>query len=281
MNNLVVRAITGALFVALILGSIFWNEAAAYGVLTSFMILGLIEFYKLFNDHKEINIDWRIGLAMSVSIYGLLSFAIFDHIPKVLMFCVIPVIFAVLLIELWRKKKNPLLNISVLMFGMFYLTAPFFLTIMLNHRDIQISSPYIEFNQISLIAGMFILVWTNDTFAYLSGRLFGRTKLFERISPKKTWEGTIGGIVLTIAASYIISIYTDNLDTMYWLVAGALIAVCSILGDLLESLFKRSLDVKDSGTILPGHGGILDRFDAMLFAAPFFVCWTYLYMYFV
>ena len=280
MNNLIVRAITGALFVAVILGSIFWNETASFAVLSGFMILGIIEFYKLFNNNENIDIDWRIGLGMSVLIFGLLSVVNFGHLPSVILWSIVPIILVFMLIELWREKKNPILNIAVLLFGMVYLITPFMMTIMLNHGDVQLSSNYIDYKQIPLIAGMFILVWTNDTFAYLSGRAFGKTKLFERISPKKTWEGTVGGVILTIGVSYLLSMYTDASDAVYWMVAGAIVSICAILGDLLESLFKRSLDVKDSGTILPGHGGILDRFDAMLFAAPFFVAWTYLYIYF-
>ena len=124
---------------------------------------------------------------------------------------------------------------------------------------------------------MFLLIWTNDTFAYLSGRFFGKTKLFERISPKKTWEGTIGGIIFTIIVGISISYWTIEYNMFFWVFAALLIAPCSIFGDLLESLFKRSLNIKDSGNILPGHGGILDRFDAAIFAIPFFYTLVIIY----
>jgi phosphatidate cytidylyltransferase len=176
-----------------------------------------------------------------------------------------------ILAELWTKKEHPLINISVLVFGIIYVVGPFYLTIDMNLRD----DSYMP----SVVA-MFLLIWTNDTFAYLSGRLFGKTKLFERISPKKTWEGTIGGIVMTILLGFIIGTYINQGETMFWIISAIIIAPCAIFGDLLESLFKRSLGIKDSGTILPGHGGILDRFDAALFSIPFFYCWTMIYHYF-
>ena len=122
------------------------------------------------------------------------------------------------------------------------------------------------------------MIWTNDTFAYLSGRFFGKTKLFERISPKKTWEGTIGGILFTIVASIILYQFSDVRYTIvFWIVSAIIIAPGAIFGDLFESLLKRSLGVKDSGKILPGHGGLLDRFDASLFTIPFFYCWMIIY----
>jgi phosphatidate cytidylyltransferase len=126
---------------------------------------------------------------------------------------------------------------------------------------------------------MLLIVWTNDTFAYLVGRFFGKTPLFERISPKKTWEGTIGGIFFAIVAAYLIA-YFSEMDWIYWTIAAVIIAPAAILGDLLESAFKRSLQVKDSGNILPGHGGILDRFDATLLAAPLFFIFHIIYVYF-
>ena len=117
---------------------------------------------------------------------------------------------------------------------------------------------------------MFILIWTNDSMAYATGRLIGKTKLFERISPKKTWEGTIGGIIFTLGAGFLWSFYVSELPLIFWIICSPLVAVAAIFGDLFESQIKRQLGVKDSGTILPGHGGILDRFDAALMAIPIF-----------
>ncbi len=117
----------------------------------------------------------------------------------------------------------------------------------------------------------------NDTFAYLSGRIAGKTKLIERISPNKTWEGTIGGIIFTILAGIAVGYLFDSEHILFWIVSAIIIAPCAILGDLIESLFKRNLDVKDTGNIMPGHGGILDRFDATFLVVPFFLAWAFIY----
>lgn len=278
MSNLVVRSITGALFVFVILGSIFWNETISLAVLSIFMTLGLIEFLMLFKASDKVSIRWELGLAYGVIMFGLFVAALFNQIPQILLITSFPLTFLLMLTELWRKKENPILNMSVQLLGAIYVILPFFLMILLNHGDTRMN--WQGDKEIPLLAGMFILVWTNDTFAYLTGRLLGKTPLFERVSPKKTWEGTIGGILLTIAAGYVISLFSTNYGFTFWLVSGGLIAVCAILGDLLESVFKRSLNIKDSGNILPGHGGILDRFDAALFAAPFFISWVYFYIFF-
>lgn len=279
MKNLLVRTITGLLFVCIIIGSILWNDLSATIVFSIFMFIGLIEFYKLFKKHELINVRWESGFLLGLLIYGLLISVTYDYLPLISISIILPIVFLFALLELWRKKENPLINMSILLFGVVYIVIPFFLIVLINHLENLTSS--LNTNKLPLVAGMFILVWSNDTFAYLTGRMIGKTKLFERISPNKTWEGTIGGIVFTILAGYLIAFFTtDTSDTLFWIISAFIIAPCSIVGDLLESLIKRSLKIKDSGSILPGHGGILDRFDAALFAIPFFTAWTFFYMYF-
>jgi phosphatidate cytidylyltransferase len=121
----------------------------------------------------------------------------------------------------------------------------------------------------SLIVGIFLLIWINDSFAYLVGKSIGRTKLFPSVSPKKTWEGTIGGLVFTMGAAYMMAKYEPILNSLEWLVMATVIVIAGSFGDLVESKLKRSAGVKDSGAILPGHGGMLDRLDSLIFAAPF------------
>jgi phosphatidate cytidylyltransferase len=123
-----------------------------------------------------------------------------------------------------------------------------------------------------------LLIVCNDIFAYLVGYFFGSHQLIA-LSPKKTWEGTIGGLFFTVLLGFIIGAYINQGEILFWVISAIIIAPCAIFGDLLESLFKRSLGIKDSGTILPGHGGVLDRFDAALFAIPFFYCWSIIYLY--
>ena len=271
MNNLVLRSITGALFAIVVLGSILWGPYSQAIVFSIFMVLGLLEFYALFNTHSFVQVSKEIGVFIGIFIFCLLVGVSLEWLPIISILFIFPLFFTLILAELWRKKEHPLINISVLVFGIIYIVIPFFLTIDLNLR----STSYLP-----TVIGMYLLIWTNDTFAYLTGRLVGKRKLFERISPKKTWEGTIGGILFTLLLGYIIGAFINQGEELFWVISAMIIAPCAIYGDLLESLFKRSLDIKDSGHILPGHGGILDRFDAALFAIPFFYCCAMFYEYF-
>lgn len=271
MNNLLQRSITGAIFAIVVLGSILWDPYIQAIVFSVFMVLGILEFYNLFNTHNYVQVSKEIGVFIGLFIFSLLIGISFQWLPVISILFIFPLFFTLILVELWRKTEHPLINISVLVFGIIYIVIPFFLTIDLNLRNTS---------YLPSVVGMYLLIWTNDTFAYFSGRLFGRTKLFERISPKKTWEGTIGGILFTLLVGYIIGAFVNRGEEMFWVISAIIIAPCAIFGDLLESLFKRSLNIKDSGNILPGHGGILDRFDAALFAIPFFYCWAMLYEYF-
>jgi phosphatidate cytidylyltransferase len=184
-------------------------------------------------------------------------------------------VFLVILNELWRNVENPILNISLLVFGAGYTLLPFYMILAL--ADLSQKYAYI----FPLALGMYLLIWTNDTFAYFSGRLFGKRPLFARISPKKTWEGTIGGLLFTLLIGYVLFLTTNELPLTFWIVSALIVAPAAIVGDLLESLFKRSVGAKDSGTLLPGHGGILDRFDAVLFTVPFYYFWSLFYIHYI
>lgn len=271
MNNILVRSLTGAVFISLVLFPLFWIDSSIIIMFCFFMALGLIEFFKFFKESTVVDIRWEIGLTYSLFLFGVVAGIALGKLPFIAFFALFPLLFIVFLTELWRKKENPLLNLSVYALGILYIVVPFILM-----TTFAISDE----NDFPLLAGMFLLIWMNDTFAFLSGKFFGKTKLFERISPKKTWEGTIGGVIFTLFAAAAITFLFDEKHLIFWLISAVIIAPCSILGDLLESLFKRNMSIKDSGTILPGHGGILDRFDATLLTVPFFVTWAAIYMYF-
>lgn len=281
MNNLIVRSITGALFVAVILGSILLDDLYATGVFAAFMVLGLVEFNKLFQSHRTIEIDWRIGSLFGMAIFGIAVAGVYQVVPLAIFSLIVPLLLIMMLTELWRNKKNPILNSTIQIAGIFYIVMPFFLVTWMNYEDhIFHESRGIEGFFMPKVGAMFLLIWTNDTFAYLTGRFIGRTKLFERISPKKTWEGTLGGVAMTVLVGYLIGAYVGSgQDIAFWIGAALIVAPCAILGDLYESMFKRSLKIKDSGSILPGHGGILDRFDAVFFSVPFFMAWAAIYPY--
>ena len=187
-------------------------------------------------------------------------------------------------IELYRKKNNPFGNIGWTLLGILYVALPLsmlvitFTPYMLLRNYFQtgdfVPASFTPAYQHGEIITFFVLIWISDTMAYVCGRLFGKHKLFERVSPKKTWEGYIGGLIFTgVAGFYIANLILYNNYNWHqewiWTCTAVVISVTGTLGDLSESLFKRSIDVKDSGNILPGHGGILDRFDALFLATPF------------
>jgi phosphatidate cytidylyltransferase len=168
----------------------------------------------------------------------------------------------VFIYEMFRKNDNPFENIAITLLGIIYIAVPISLFWPIAYRE-----NIYQYNS-SLIFGFFIIIWTYDSFAYLSGMKFGKRKLFERISPKKSWEGAIGGYIFALLAAYILSTIFDDLTLVQWLVTASLIAIFGTLGDLAESMLKRSLNIKDSSNFLPGHGGLLDRFDALFLAVP-------------
>jgi phosphatidate cytidylyltransferase len=268
MSNLQTRAVTGFFFALIIIGSILLGSEIQAIVFGIFLALGLFEFARLFKET-----DYKQSTLISV-FAGMLLYTIFvvskyfTLSSEVIFSSIFASFFLVFLIELWRKQILPLVSISVFVFGIIYLVVPFILMNKLVNNEIAGFSP---------LLGMVFLIWMNDTFAYLLGRKIGKTPLFERVSPKKTWEGTVAGIIMTIITSLVIAMLTSSNDTLFWFISGIIIAPSAIFGDLLESLFKRSMKIKDSGNILPGHGGILDRFDAVLFTVPFFYLWQLIY----
>lgn len=266
MSNLLTRGITGAFFVALLLGAFYYGMITTFILMGVVVVLGLLEFYNLFNTSNNASPCKFTGIIGGVVLYLLLTYPIVFCQVSLIGFSIIPLIALTFIVEIYRNKPNPISNIAVLLFGWLYIVIPFFLVVWLSiHSKGEL-----------LLMGLFILVWTNDTFAYLSGRFLGKHKLFERISPNKTWEGTVGGIVFAVFGGFLYAYFTDECY-QFWIIAALIIAVASIYGDLFQSLMKRSVGVKDSGNLLPGHGGILDRFDAVIYAIPFFFVWMMLY----
>jgi phosphatidate cytidylyltransferase len=267
------RTITGFLFISTIIAGIYFNVMIAMAMFSIIVLLGLDEFYGLVKKSKEIMPIKFWGTLTGLTLTVLLCLvAQGNTTPK---FILIPcsMIFMTFLFELFRKKDNPFINISYTILGIFYIAIPF---TMLFHLGFYSNNSFGDSYNFQIILGIFILLWLNDTGAYLAGRFFGKHKLFARISPKKTWEGSIGGGVSSIGGAYALSIFFTNIELTNWIVMAILIAVFGGLGDLVESMLKRSLKIKDSGKLLPGHGGILDRFDGLLLSVPF--VYTYFYL---
>ena len=255
------RTITGILFVASIIAGVYFSSIIALCLFTLIVLLGTDEFYGLVKKSKEIKPIRFWGTISSVVLMITLGLVIQGKLRT--SYVVIPVmmLFFTFFIELYRKKDNPFTNIGYTILGNIYVVLPFAMLFYLGHYNG-------DYNY-EIILGFFILLWTSDTGAYLSGKFLGKHKLFERISPKKTWEGSIGALLLSIGVGYVLSIYFTDLTLINWIIIACIIVIFGGLGDLVESMLKRSLKIKDSGNILPGHGGILDRFDGLLLSAPF------------
>lgn len=270
------RALTGAVFVIVLVGCILWRFESFAALFLLITVLGLWEFYRLAEKdgaQPQKMLGTAVGAYLFISLF-LKGYTIPYTGYNYLFFLFIPLLFLFFIIELYRKKERPFTNIGYTILGIIYVALPFSLWNLIATVTAVMNKPTGPYYSAYMVLGYFILMWTSDTGAYLSGKALGKHKLFERISPKKTWEGTIGGGILCLGVAYILSIYFNDLSLRDWIVIAIIIVVTGNLGDLAESLFKRSINIKDSGTILPGHGGILDRFDAVLISTPF--VFTYL-----
>ncbi len=267
MKEFIIRALTGAVFAVLVVGSILWSPWAFFVLMGSFAVIGLTEFLKLFPSDPRPRgtvIYYFLGLAVYVLI-GLTGMNVLDF-SNLLM--VVLSFFILIGVELFRQKPS-WMQIAAGFSALIYIALPFGIM----NSLFWVGSGNMNFPWILL--ALFILVWANDVFAYLVGSTIGKHKLYKNISPRKTWEGSVGGFLFTLIFAWIFSRFASNLDLTHWLWFGVIVSVAANLGDLAESLLKRNAGVKDAGTIFPGHGGVLDRFDAVLFATPFVFFYLY------
>ncbi|MCO4292734.1 phosphatidate cytidylyltransferase [Solitalea sp. MAHUQ-68] len=261
MSNLVQRTITGFFFVAVLIFCVAYSGYTLVGLFFIISVLSLYEFYGLVKQGGY-KINLVLGIAVGVIVFLCFLLRAYTQIDSRKVMILFPLMLLLFLVELFRKQQKPFENIGMTILGIIYAVLPFIFFVSLGFLHGMIYN-------YELPLGFLFLLWSNDTFAYLFGRQFGKHRLFERISPKKSWEGFFGGMFSAVVISQIIAHYFTTLNSLNWAVV-ALIVVCfGTMGDLVESMFKRSLDVKDSGSILPGHGGLLDRFDGLLIAAPF------------
>lgn len=253
------RAITGFFFIIVLVLATVLN---AYLFVVFFGMLGVLatrEFYKLVAS-EEVRPLQSLGLLSALLLVLLTGGCFLFDLPMKSFLWMIPASVVLFIASLYRKSANPFQDIGYTVLGIIYGSMPFLFFIGLG------------FTNESFIAGIpmgfLVILWSNDTGAYLTGRAWGKRRLFERISPNKTWEGFIGGVSLAVLVSLCFPFFLDELSRLQWAFIALIIGVFGTLGDLVESMLKRSLNIKDSGNILPGHGGILDRFDGLLIAAP-------------
>lgn len=278
VKNFVTRTLAGAVLVAVIIAATAWSPIS-FGVL--FMLISLLatqELMKLLTN--KTTYLGGVSALLFLAIYAEHAMMFSER-----MIVIVWVVYGMSLLtamigQLWNTKTNPVEAWMHIAYSQIYVAVPFALINMIAFFRGQFTPV--------LVLSMLVFIWVNDSFAYLTGSLFGRHRMFERVSPKKSWEGFIGGNLFALVAAYLMSILDQplsnllvghdgaSLELWQWLVFAQIVVVFGTLGDLVESLLKRTLGVKDSGMAIPGHGGWLDRFDSLIFAAPVVACYLYL-----
>ncbi|MBO6187088.1 MAG: phosphatidate cytidylyltransferase [Prevotella sp.] len=277
MKNFIIRTITGVIFVAAVVASFLRPEAM---VLLFSVVTGLTvwEFTGLVNERPGVTVNRFISTVAAVYFFFAMTYFCSDlyggAAKSVVFIPYLVTIIYLLVAELYLKQEDPIEDWAYTMLSQMYIALPFSLLNVLAFTATPEGT--VSFNTL-LPLSVFVFLWVNDSGAYCIGSLLGRHKLFPRISPGKSWEGSIGGALFVIAAAWAISYFLDGvmLTTIEWIGLGLVVVVFGTWGDLVESLFKRTLGIKDSGSILPGHGGMLDRFDSSLLAIPAAVVYLY------
>lgn len=254
MNETLKRTISGVIYIALLIGSVYYSQKTCFLLFGVFLLIAVQEFSKL------MKINTIVSILTALSIYFLFYYFNVGNLFEII-FVILTVLILIKCIFFLFDDQNNGAGIQQYLYLFGYVIFPF---VILNKLPL-VNGVYNP----KIIISIFILIWTNDTFAYIVGKSIGKTKLLERISPKKTVEGFVGGLLFSILASVLISKYYVDSSLGLWIAVSIIIVFCSTIGDLVESKFKRVAGVKDSGKIMPGHGGILDRFDSVLFVAPF------------
>lgn len=269
-KDMALRTLSGILLLIVVLGSVLLSEYTFLALMIIICTGVMWEFFELAGRNVKTEPQRYYAIAVAVIIIAVCFLVARGTFDYHYIAAIIPPIMLIFALELFRERTTPLLNICVSLGGLAYAALPIVLMCFMVFAAGEYN-PYI-------VLGCIFIVWMNDIFAYLTGVSFGRHKMFERISPKKSWEGFFGGLVFAVAFAVLCG-YLLGENLIVWAGLGALIAVCSVLGDFIESMLKREAGVKDSGNILPGHGGFMDRFDAFVYSIPFAFVYFYTFMF--
>ena len=271
MKSLLIRTLTGILFIAVIIASVLFSDVMFKGIYNALFNVFLLFTCVALYEYRSLLLQQKINLSIFFYIAALLIYFLVSYVrlwnaetTTILLLMITGLFFLLFIIELFRKQENPFVHIAYSVLGILWIVLPFALI-----NRIPFMFPMGKY----LLLMVFIFVWLYDTLAYCIGSIWGRHRLMERVSPKKSWEGTAGAALLTMGfASFMPQLFPIfPLTNSQWIFFSLIIIVLSTIGDLVESLFKRQLSVKDSGSILPGHGGVLDRFDSIFFVIPFII----------
>lgn len=255
MSEILRRSLTGAVYIILLLSAVFLNSDAYDFLFMTFGLACLYEYKKL------VNLRGYHLFAAYLALWWAFIYLVDDQLLINILMLVTICVNLYLLRYLFKQDQKITTKAQKFIIGLFYIGGGCIFLTMIPYKNDAFAK--------LLIMGIFILIWVNDSFAYLVGKSIGKTKLFSSVSPKKTVEGTIGGFIFALGAAYIMGTQEKLISPWQWMILACVIVIAGSLGDLIESKLKRAAGVKDSGAILPGHGGMLDRLDSLVFAAPF------------
>lgn len=263
-RNLVTRGVAGAVYVAILLFGILYNKYAFIAVFSLILILALNEFFQLIEQKTPYLISKLFNISSGIIIF--LSAYLYLEGRSIILLPIVSLGYLLLLFvsTIFINRKDIFNTIIYSAFGQLYITLPLSLLMLISYEYKFDNSIYYY----AFVLAIFVFIWINDTFAYLTGVTFGKHKLIERISPKKTIEGFVGGIVFTILAGVGFSFLFVEYTIAFWVGFALIVSLFGTVGDLFESLIKRTYNIKDSGSLIPGHGGILDRIDSLLIVIP-------------
>ena len=262
-KNLFVRTLSGIVLLAVVLGAVLWSPYSMLALMVLLACGSMTEFFRIARLCGARPL-WRYATAVGAVGIVLAFAAAAGFVPPSMPVCILPLLFVLFVAELYRGNEAPGSNIAWALAGLVYVALPFAL---LAAGSVYADGPNVGYAPLKVL-GIVFVVWANDVGAYLFGSALGRHRLFERISPKKSWEGFCGGVLCAVGVAVALARWQEASQWL-WAGAGAVIAVGSVFGDLVESMLKRSVGLKDSGNAIPGHGGFLDRFDALILAVPF------------
>lgn len=264
LSNLTLRIIFGLIGAALVVTGVFYSEWTFLLLFGLICGISLTEFFHLLHLSKmHLN---RVFAVVTGVLLFVINYLVQNHtLPATYYYLVIAFVFLLFLVELFQINQNPFYRIANTFLGILYIALPL---------SLFTSTAFVHGSyDAGIVMGILLLLWGNDIGGYIGGVSFGKHKLFERVSPKKTWEGSACGAVMSLAVAWFCAHFFPNLLLKDWIVLSLIIIVFGSIGDLVESLFKRSLSVKDSGNLIPGHGGFLDRFDGLFIASPFLIAY--------
>lgn len=276
LKNMITRAITGTIFVVAVVVSFLRPQAMMF-LFALVTALSVWEFTGLVNNIKDVSVNRFITTAAGTYLFIAFAGYCSEITPSAVFIPYLLTIVYLFISELYTKASNPINNWAYTMLSQLYIALPFSMINVVAFRNEGGAVVY----EYLLPLSIFIFLWTNDTGAYISGSLLGKHKLFPRVSPGKSWEGSIGGGLLVLAVAALVGHIANSnegghiLSIPGWMGLGLVVVFFGTWGDLVESLFKRTIGIKDSGKILPGHGGMLDRFDSSLMAFPAAVVYLY------